>query len=89
MPPGHFGMVKLDFHKNSYFDEFLPFMCQLVLATFSIYINGPQHLALRQAAPAYPQVYGKTIGKSLELSNFSNFSIRWSFQTKCPAESKN
>ena len=50
--------------------------------------NGPQPLRVRQAAPAYPQVYGKTIGKSIEFSNFSNFSIWWSFQTKCPLEQK-
>ena len=55
---------------------------------FSYSKNGPQHLGVRQAAPAYPQVYGKIIGKSIECSNFSNFSIWWSFQTKCPFEQK-
>ena len=32
-----------------------------------------------------PYVYGKTMGKSVELSNFSNFSIWLLFFTKCPA----
>ena len=50
--------------------------------------NGPQPLGVRQAAPAYPQVYGKIIGKSPECSNFSIFSIWWSFRTKCPLEQK-
>ena len=31
-----FGILKPDFHENSYVDEFLTFICQLGLATFSI-----------------------------------------------------
>ena len=46
--------------------------------------NAPQPLGLRQAAPAYPQVYGKTMGESFELSDFSNFSIYRSILTKGP-----
>ena len=37
--------------------------------------NGSQPLGVRQAAPAYPQVYGKNIGKSIECSNLNHLAV--------------
>ena len=50
--------------------------------------NGPQHLGVRQAAPAYPQVYGKTMGELFEFSNFSQFQKQGSILKKCPPMQK-